>query len=44
MEWIQLAQYKVQWRNFVNMVVNLQFPYKTENFLTNWVSIGNSIT
>jgi hypothetical protein len=24
--WIQLAQDKVQWRAFVNMVMNLQVP------------------
>jgi hypothetical protein len=26
LNWIQLAQYRVQWQAFVNMVMNLQVP------------------
>jgi hypothetical protein len=32
--WIRLAQYKVQWRNFVNTVMNLWVPYRKQDFLT----------
>jgi hypothetical protein len=30
--WIQLTQNRVQWRAFVNMVMNLRFPYEGRLF------------
>jgi hypothetical protein len=33
MDWIRLTQDRDQWWAFVNMVMNLGFPYKAENFL-----------
>jgi hypothetical protein len=33
-DWIHLAQDMDQWRVLVNTVMNLQVPYKAENFLT----------
>jgi hypothetical protein len=30
--WIQLSQDRVQWWAFVNMVMNLQFPYESRIF------------
>jgi hypothetical protein len=32
--WMQLAQDKDQWQSLVNMVMNLQVPLKSGNFLT----------
>jgi hypothetical protein len=33
-DWMHLAQERDQWWALVNMVMNLQVPYKAENFLT----------
>jgi len=33
--WIHLSQDRVQWQALLNAVVDLWFPYKAENFLTN---------
>jgi hypothetical protein len=33
--WIQLVQYRVQWRAFVNTVMDLGIPYRTWNYLIN---------
>jgi hypothetical protein len=33
MDWIHLAQDKVQWRNLLHMAMNLQVPNNTENFI-----------
>jgi len=33
-DWIHLAQDRDQWRTLVNMIMNLRFPQKAENFLT----------
>jgi hypothetical protein len=29
-DWVELAQYRVQWRDFVNTVMKLPVPQKTE--------------
>jgi hypothetical protein len=34
MYWIYLTQYRDQWRDIVNTVMNLQVPYKAGYFLT----------
>jgi len=31
-DWIHLAQYKVQWRNSLNTVTNFWLPERAENF------------
>jgi hypothetical protein len=31
--WIRLAQNGVQWRGFVNMVMNLRFPYRKQDII-----------
>jgi hypothetical protein len=33
-DWIHLAQDRVQWQVLVNRVMNLRFPQKEGNFLT----------
>jgi hypothetical protein len=38
--WTHLAQDKDQWWALVNMVINLQIPWKAGNFFTSWVSIS----
>jgi len=38
-DWIHLAQDRVQWRALVNTVMDLRAPYKAGNFLTSWVII-----
>jgi hypothetical protein len=40
--WIQLAQDMNQLRKLLNMVINLLVPYKTENFLTIYVTVSFS--
>jgi hypothetical protein len=39
MDWIDLAQYRDQWRALVNTVMNLRIPQNSEKFL-NSCSIG----
>jgi hypothetical protein len=36
MDWIELAQYRVQWRALVNTVMNLRAPKNAGKFLSNW--------
>jgi hypothetical protein len=41
--WIRLAQLRVQWRSFVNTVVNLRFHKKKVGYcLTSWATISFS--
>jgi hypothetical protein len=40
--WIWLAQDRVQWRAFVNMVMKLGFHKESRTFLTGWVAISFS--
>jgi len=35
-DWIHAAQQRCQWRALVNTVMNLWFPLKAGNFLTEW--------
>jgi hypothetical protein len=41
-DWIHLAQDKIQWQTSVNMVMNLQVPQKAGNFLNSWATISFS--
>jgi hypothetical protein len=34
MDWIRLVQDRTHWRAFVNMLMNLRAPYRTENLLS----------
>jgi hypothetical protein len=34
MDWINLVQYRGQWRALVNMVINLHVPCNVEKFLS----------
>jgi len=38
MDWIYLAQFKVQCWALVKTVMNVRVPYKARNFLTIWVT------
>jgi hypothetical protein len=38
-DWIRLVQVKVQWRVFVNTVMNLGVPLKAGNFLNSYATI-----
>jgi hypothetical protein len=40
--WIRLAQDRIQWRASVNTVMNLRAPYRKQDFLTSWVTISFS--
>jgi hypothetical protein len=39
-DWVYLAQSRVQWQDFVNMVMNCQLHKIEGNFLTGWVTIS----
>jgi hypothetical protein len=41
-DWIDLAEDRVQQRAVVNTVMNLRVPYKTKNFLTSSANISVS--
>jgi len=43
-DWIQLAQGRVQWWAPVRTVMNIWVPYMAQNFLTSWVTITYSIS
>jgi hypothetical protein len=40
--WIQLAQDRVQWQAFVNTVMNLQVHKESGMYLTSWMTISFS--
>jgi hypothetical protein len=40
MEWINLAQDRDRWWDFVNMVMNLRATYNKGNLLTSWATAG----
>jgi hypothetical protein len=40
MEWIYLAEDRVQWRAHVNTVINLRVPHNDGSFLTSYVTNG----
>jgi hypothetical protein len=37
MDWIDLAQYRVRWWDFVIAIMNLSFPKNAGNFLTSFL-------
>jgi hypothetical protein len=41
-DWIHLAHDIDQWQHLVNAVMNFQFAYKADNFLTSWMTVGFS--
>jgi hypothetical protein len=43
-DWIHLAQDRVQWRLLVNTVIVLWLKYTAENFLITWASKKDSHT
>jgi hypothetical protein len=42
MDWIDLAQYRDQWRVLVNTVMNLRVPYNAGKFLSSCTTGGFS--
>lgn len=41
-DWITLVQHTVQKRDLENTIIRLRVPYKADNILTNWKTIGFS--
>jgi len=41
MDWIHLAEDSIQWWALLNMIMNLQVPWKAEDFLIGWVLISH---
>jgi hypothetical protein len=39
-DWVNMAQHKVQWRNLVNIAMNLWVPQRTGRFLPTWTVVS----